>query len=242
MDIPSTHPIHRVYAMLGRFRAQRMRRFLEMFPITDQTRVLDIGGAVGTWEHVPVRPRLTLLNIYDRPDGLDAAVIWVKGDARQMPFNPGDFDVIFSNSVIEHVGTWDDQRQFAQEIRRLQSPFWIQTPDRYFPIEPHALGLGVQFLPRAWQAPYARFLSLRGLMTIGTPGALRQTLDNTRLLNHHELQTLFPGTPIWRETVLGLSKSLVAYQTAEHLAHLMQAPLAPVNRESPRTYPSHRQG
>ena len=213
MDIPSTHPIHRLYALLGRFRAQRMATFLSLFPITRETRVLDIGGTIDTWQRVPEMPRLTLLNVYDRPEGLEPSVNWVKGDARDMPFQCGDFDLVFSNSVIEHVGAWVDQRQFAFEVRRLNAPYWVQTPNRRFPIEPHVLGVGVQFLPRRLQVPYARVASIRGWMTMGTWSALRETLEHTRLLDEEEMHSLFPGATVWRETVFGLTKSLVAYQT-----------------------------
>jgi len=49
----------------------------------------------------------------------------------------GEFDLVFSNSVIEHVGDFERMRQFVHEARRVAKSYWIQTPSKWFPIEPH---------------------------------------------------------------------------------------------------------
>ncbi|MEM2045934.1 MAG: class I SAM-dependent methyltransferase, partial [Candidatus Bathyarchaeia archaeon] len=60
-------------------------------------------------------------------------VEWIIGDARCMPFKDKSFDVVFSNSVIEHVGNYDDQKMCAEEIRRVGKCYFVQTPNFYFP-------------------------------------------------------------------------------------------------------------
>ncbi|MGH7860878.1 MAG: methyltransferase domain-containing protein [Candidatus Dormibacteraceae bacterium] len=77
----------------------------------------------------------------------------VIGDARDLAqFQAQAFDVAFSNSVIEHVGGADDQRRMASEAMRVASHYFVQTPKHYFPIEPHFLVPGFQFMPSGLKA------------------------------------------------------------------------------------------
>ena len=64
-------------------------------------------------------------------------------------FTTGEFDVVFSNSVIEHVGDFDDQRRMADEVRRVGRRFFVQTPNRWFPLEVHTRLPFVHWLPDA---------------------------------------------------------------------------------------------
>jgi len=54
-------------------------------------------------------------------------------------YSDNEFDICFSNSVIELVGSFEDQRKFANEIRRVGRKLWVQTPARSFFFEPHYL-------------------------------------------------------------------------------------------------------
>jgi ubiquinone/menaquinone biosynthesis C-methylase UbiE len=65
-------------------------------------------------------------------------VLWVAGDGRALPFKSHSFDWVFSNAVIEHVGGLDRQELFASESRRVaRKGYFVATPNRRFPIEPH---------------------------------------------------------------------------------------------------------
>src|SRR5581483_1527002 len=87
-----------------RFRRRRMHRFVRECGITAETRVLDIGGTPDNWELAPVQPRLVLLNMPRAHEEVAGAIQWVAADGRALPFRDASFDVVFSNSVIEHVG------------------------------------------------------------------------------------------------------------------------------------------
>src|SRR5207302_6536854 len=125
--------------------------FARELSITAETRVLDVGGTPETWDMLPVRPRVTLLNTPRTKAELARAAWWVAGDGRALPFRDGAFDVVFSNSVIEHVGDAGSQARFAREIARVGRGYWVQTPNRWFPVESHLLTPFIHWLPRRVQ-------------------------------------------------------------------------------------------
>jgi SAM-dependent methyltransferase len=191
-----------------------MRRFIEDFGITPQTRVLDIGGTLYNWTLAPVQPKLTLLNMprasEPAPEGIDR----VAADGCVLPFVDGAFDVVFSNSVIEHLSTSDRQQQFASEMARAGKRFYVQTPNRWFPVETHLLTPLVHYFPKRWQAPLIRRWTVWSFLT-GTRGDrkrfyIEHYLADVRLLDRGGLQTLFPQAAIVSERFLGFTKSLIA--------------------------------
>jgi ubiquinone/menaquinone biosynthesis C-methylase UbiE len=196
------------------FRRKRMQRFAAELGITAQTRVLDIGGTPGCWEVLAVRPRLVLLNTPRAREDLAGAVTWVAGDGRLLPFRDRAFDVVFSNSVIEHVGDADSQQRFADEVARVGRAYWVQTPNRWFPVEQHLLTPFIHWLPKAWQRAVVPRFNL--WQTLTRPSADRREfyvahyLRDVRLLSGSEVRALFPGARILRERLWGITKSLVA--------------------------------
>jgi len=194
-----------------------MRAFAEAFEITAATRVLDVGGTPSIWRLLDVAPRITFLNM---PQGVGdcAGFDLVFASGCEMPFNDQSFDIVFSNSVIEHVGDREAQKKFASEIRRVGRRYWVQTPNRGFPIEPHLLTPFLHWLPRAWQrAIVPRFNFWRW---IERPSRDRREcyiehyLRDIRLLDRREMVELFPDSEIRRERWLGLTKSLIAVKRA----------------------------
>jgi len=120
----------RIHFMLALSRAF-MRRRAELFnslmsSLPRPLRVLDVGGVEQFWKHSPLYDdpglEITLLNIEDQT--VDSPrIVSRTGDARDMSmFRDGEFDVVFSNSVIEHVGTFADQRRMALEVQRVSKP------------------------------------------------------------------------------------------------------------------------
>jgi 2-polyprenyl-3-methyl-5-hydroxy-6-metoxy-1,4-benzoquinol methylase len=191
-----------------------MQRFVHECRITPQTRVLDIGGTPDNWELIDAPPRLVLLNMPRAQADLAGAAQWVAGDGRALPFRDAAFDVVFSNSVIEHVGDAASQERFAREVSRVGSAYWVQTPNRWFPVEQHLLTPLVHWLPKSWRAAIVRRGTVWSALTRPTPDRrdfyIEHFLRDIRLLNTGELRQLFPGARIIRERFLGLTKSLIA--------------------------------
>src|SRR5688572_23903250 len=110
--------IRRIYAgIAARYRPRRMRAFVEQLRITERTRVLDIGGTAYNWQFSPVRPRVTIVNLEPRHHDCPPWIEWIQGDALALDVRPDAVDVVFSNSVIEHVS---DHARFAAKIRRFE--------------------------------------------------------------------------------------------------------------------------
>lgn len=206
-------------ALSGHFRRRRMQRFARELGITAATSVLDIGGTPECWNLLPVRPRVTLLNTPRAKDDLGGAEAWVAGDGRSLPFRDRSFDVVFSNSVIEHVGDRQSQQRFAREVARVGRSYWLQTPNRWFPIEQHLLTPLVHWLPRPWQRAIVPRCNLWSLLVPVTPDRRRfyieHYLSDVRLLSAGELRELFPRAQLIRERFLGWTKSLVAYSPSQ---------------------------
>ena len=53
------------------------------------------------------------------------------------PFKEREFEWVFSNAVIEHVGDDDAQVEFLNEMMRVGRYVFFTTPWKYFPIESH---------------------------------------------------------------------------------------------------------
>ncbi len=209
--------VHRFYEpLLRHFRKKRMERFARLFGITENKTVLDLGGLPFNWELLPVRPRLTLLNLPNSNIAADWCEVR-KGDGCETPFASASFDVVFSNSVIEHVGDWQRQKQFARECARCGHGYYVQTPNRWFPVDPHTFLPFLHWLPRRWWRKIVRF-SPRVLLFHTAPAELAD-LAGLRLLGRREMAELFPGAEIIEERFLGITKSLIAVAGASPLLY-----------------------
>ena len=213
---PDLHPA--VAALSLRFRRRRMKRFARELGITPRTRVLDIGGTPECWRLLANPPRVTLLNALHDLARDPGPEIRVGGNGCLLPFRDGAFDVVFSNSVIEHLGTRENQERFAREAARVGRAYWIQTPNRLFPLEQHLLTPFIHWLPKTWQRAMAPWISLsNALQRVGSERRryhISHFLNDIRLLDAAEMGRLFPGARLFRERFCGLAKSLVAVRTA----------------------------
>jgi hypothetical protein len=201
---------YRSGTLSARLRARRRRALLETFPDLPDMRVLDLGGLPRDWRDI--RPaELVVLNLVVD----EASAPWmrvVEADGCDPP-ELGRFDLVYCNSVIEHVGGHRRREQLAATVHRFADRHWVQTPYRYFPIEQHFLFPGLQFLPRAAQARVARRWPIGAYRDFpGHAVAVREVL-RVELLSVTEMRHYFPTSEVRRERVCGLTKSLIAVRT-----------------------------
>ena len=201
--------------------AQRLRQArLELFcnlvrDLPQPVRVLDVGGTHQYWlamdRSALPRMRITFLNLWAyEPDLPDAQA--VVGDARDLSrFADREFDVVFSNSVIEHVGGLREQARMAGECVRVGKRYYIQTPNWAFPIEPHFLFPGFQYLPLAVRARLHAWRRWGWWDKAPSYHEALAEVESIRLLTRSEMGYLFPGATLYTERFLGLVKSFVAY-------------------------------
>ena len=136
----------------------------------------------------------------------------IVGDARNMQqFENKEFDIVFSNSVIEHVGSYDEQLQMANEVMRVGKRYFVQTPNLYFPIEPHFVFPLFQFLPLELRVWLITRFNLGWKKKLTDKQRAKEIVSSIRLLSKKEVMALFPNANIYEEKLFGLTKSFTAY-------------------------------
>lgn len=192
----------------ARSRMKRMRMFGGLMGVAEGMPVLDLGGQPMIWDSLPLRLDITILNLPGVAETATAShhsIRYVEGDACEVVgFDDKQFDIVFSNSVIEHVGPAHKQAGFAREVRRLGKAYWVQTPSKWFPIEAHC------GMPFWWFYPpgLRRYFIARWRRKLP---AWTEMVEATRVLTKADLQRLFPEATIRVERVLGIPKSYIAF-------------------------------
>jgi SAM-dependent methyltransferase len=197
-----------VDAVSLRSRQRKLQLFLDELRPTSETTVLDVGAdelgfgegdgctTLNFFEELyPWPERITAVGLQDG-EGFHARyprVRYVQGDACALPFADGEFDVVFSNAVIEHVGGRERQRQMVSEALRVGRSVFITTPNRRFPVEVHTRLPLVHWLPAA--AAHAVY-----------EAAHKDFAKELHLLSRRGLRSLFPGSV----RIVNLGLTLVA--------------------------------
>ena len=181
-----------------------MQKFQKVFGVCASTRILDLGGTPTNWAFLSVRPRVTLLNITPYGAALAPNMSEVLGSATAVPFDDLSFYIVYSNSVIEHLFSRKAQHLFADEVRRLAPRHYGQTPNYWFPVEPHCWGLGLQYLPRKLRPWGYRYLSVWGWSARPPKAVCEDWADEIRLLSAGDMRALFDDSDLWIERIAGL--------------------------------------
>jgi len=217
-------------AQAAKGRAFRRRRFAlfvrlidAVLAYRDTCRILDIGGEPDYWDNVTDlleerRWQVTLANLTTFSVD-ETRFASINGDARDLSgLEDMSFDIVHSNSVIEHVGRWNDMQSMAHQVRRLAPNYFVQTPYFWFPIEPHCATAFFHWMPESvrlsmlMRRPRGRWGQAPDVET-----AMRQIQSNV-LLDYRMFATLFSDATIYRERYFGLTKSLVAIRISAKYA------------------------
>ena len=209
--------IHTVYRQVFKlWRAQRFKLFLRLISPTASDILIDVGGYPEFWtSHPQPVKRIDTLNVFEVPcDNAqcpDHNIRTLVGDGCSLNMPDQSYDIGFSNSVIEHVGSWERQQQFAREIRRVAKTLWVQTPAYECPIEPHYMAPLIHYLPHSWQKRLLRRCTVWGWIERPDARRINEMVETTRLLRKREMQLLFPDCEILTERLLWfIPKSYIA--------------------------------
>ena len=124
----------RANSLAARLRIKRFEIFRSLIrSLPRPISILDVGGTEEYWANMEFSKepevRIVLLNI-KKPEVRNQRFENKAGYGRNMQyFRDNEFDIVFSNSTIEHVGTWTDQQKFARETQRVGKIIYIQTPN-----------------------------------------------------------------------------------------------------------------
>jgi len=204
-------------------RRKRMRYFIELirYLIQKEDRatinILDIGGTETYWDNFPfgefndIHFRISLINLnyHDSDLGMknlydNLSIERLIGSACHLEdIKDKEWDIVHSNSVIEHVGGWVQIQAMASELQRVGRYYFVQTPNYWFFIEPHFFLPFFQFLPR----PIGVWLLMRIKGCTLNQALLAE--DDKRLLTKKEMMLLFPDGEILIERFIGLPKSIM---------------------------------
>lgn len=205
----------------NKFRGRRFQTFVRLVDdILERKKtcnILDIGGTVGYWSSrkedlLGRNVHVTIIN-HDKEITSEPWLSSIRGDARNLPeFQDMSFDIVHSNSVIEHVGLWRDMCSMGREVQRLAPKYFVQTPNYWFPVEPHFRAFFLHWLPDAMRLSV--MMNRRdypgGKAEVG---AAMTRLHSTILLDRRMLATIFPDAKLVPEKFFGFTKSWMAVRS-----------------------------
>jgi hypothetical protein len=200
-------------------RIEPLLKLIESFSADhDEVHVVDIGGSDTYWGIVPRqflidhRVRITIVNVPgSRLPSAHGPFTFVEADGCKLEgFADRAFHIAHSNSVVEHVGDWSRMREFAKELQRVSQTYFVQTPNYWFPIEPHFMTPFFHWLPKPMRVWLVRKFSLGTFPKASTVDEAMVFVEHARLLNREMFSFLFKGAEVSTERFFGLPKSFVA--------------------------------
>lgn len=198
------------------WRTRRFQLFVDILQPSRSDTLLDVGGMPAFWTSQPQPVRqIDTLNVFDvgwdPSSAPDHNIRTIIGDGCALGMPEKSYEIVFSNSVIEHVGAFDRQVEFAAEVRRVGKSLWVQTPAYECPIEPHYYAPFVHYLPHWLQKRTLRWFTVWGWTDRPSQKQIDFMVDTTRLLKKSEMVKLFPDCEITTERLLGfIPKSYIA--------------------------------
>jgi hypothetical protein len=212
-------------SVVVRLRRARIAPLLDLFAAwhesAGEVNLIDMGGTESYWNILPesvleqYNVKIVLVNLPGEVLGkpLNERFQHVSGDACDLSqFGDDAFHVAHSNSVIEHVGDWARMKAFASELKRVARTYYVQTPNYWFPVEPHCMTPFIHWLPKPTRIWLVMHLQLGNWAKAPTVDKAVATVESARLLNRKMLGSLFPDAQIRIERLALMPKSIVAFK------------------------------
>lgn len=201
------------YIISAKSRARKHAFFLKKVQPAPEETILDVGVNATEYSATdnylerfyPHPEKITGVSLDDVSPLVNSYPLstFLRADGANLPFQENQFDISFSNAVIEHVGGEATQRQFLNELVRVSKRGYLTTPNKFFPFEVHTrVPLLHILLPKKY---FDAFLFKIGK---GWAGG-----DYMQLLSAHDLQNLIQNTPakefhIYRNRFFGFTMTL----------------------------------
>jgi hypothetical protein len=208
-------------------RSELFRQFLQAF--ASPIRIIDLGGTVSMWERWGLDKeaglRIDLVNSFpidvNGRDLVPATSNFRKVNADVASLRPDDYrqyDLVFSNSMLEHLTSRDLQRSVAQAILTSGRPFFIQVPNKHSLIDPHFAHPLAPFFAAWPRSLQARALSLSALGSGSKASSVEHAerrLAYYNPISKRDLVELFSaGSPTLAiERTLGVPISIVVWKS-----------------------------
>lgn len=201
-------------------RFEHVKRLIDTIVAKEgRCRILDVGGTEYYWriagdmfDQAPVT--VDLMNL----EKTDTSAPWctsLEGNACDLDhIAPGTYDLVHSNSVIEHVGQWQQMADMAGHIRRIAPNYYVQTPYFWFPYEPHFRFAAFHWLPETIRYKLLMRFNLGFGGKRKTVGDAMLAIQSSNMLDQTQFTTLFPDAELKHERFFGLTKSLMAIKQA----------------------------
>lgn len=205
----------------SKFRAKRIEPFLLLLAETYEqhgcVKIIDMGGTRTYWNIIAgdiltkYNVSITLVNLPGSNQPVDEGRFkYVEGDCCDLSFGDKSFHIAHSNSVVEHVGDWEKMTRFAQEVSRIAPAYFVQTPNFWFPIEPHCMVPFFHWLPRPMRVYLIMKMNIGSWSKRDSVDLAVRAIDSAQLLNKSMFRELFKDASHRTERFIFFPKSLIA--------------------------------
>ncbi|AQS84568.1 hypothetical protein A0U92_07010 [Acetobacter aceti] len=207
---------------LSRFRIARFKYIISLInkSIADKNKcdIIDLGGTPEYWKNLEYLIKgkeinVTVVNLKK----FTSETTWISciqkdaTDLKEFPDN--SFDLVHSNSTIEHLRSWKKMEEFAREARRLAPAYYIQTPNFWFPYEFHTKMIGFHWLPKLLRVKILMKRATGYYPRANTVEEAMHIIEDAHSLTHKEMSCLFPDSKIIGERFCGLNKSWISIRS-----------------------------
>ena len=198
-------------------RKKRFGFFLEYCKeLNKPLKIIDLGGSDYYWKQLNMTDNrdfeILILNNENQNTDSFSNIKFMKKDVRNLDFiKDKEYDLVYSNSLIEHLNSFEDQKKLANEIKRIGKRYFIQTPNYYFPVEPHFLFPFFQFLSVEMKTKLISKYDMGWYKKQTDFVKAKELAQSIRLLKENELKDIFGGCKIYKEKYYFLTKSFIVY-------------------------------